>query len=498
MIDPNSMHSKRPLAPSFLNRFDRYLLKHKPELWSARTHLVLYYGLLFMAVLAAIAFVVPDDPRRDSPSVYWVGFVSLLSFIALIGWLIYLLRFNVFKRYGLTSGANRLITFLLYFLSIGTFVLFCYIEPYVETIRANAAYTEQELVTDIDKTNLGICRLEYDSLKHGWLADTVLVVEKAPAVANRNMDYTTTTDTVVLVPRSPRMTIDEEALKIRLTTEDSVQQLNDSVYVFFNCPTYALLQPYRLGSEGGTKPLTSVDIYRQVIKAYAPPNNKQEILRELDAIRSKYRWRADYPFYYVDHSNVEERIRHRYGLMQTSTSIDNIFERKYRWESGNLPLYVRIFIYTTLMLSLLLFAFRHSTVKTFFLSILTGIILAILTSLVLAFSRRNGEAFFEWIIFYFILSFGLSLTTFTMRKRSVFAGIAINLFLWLLPFIPLCIVANYYADQKYDPDYRFEHEYALQQLYLFWAEIGGLLLLLVALGTLMHKLYRKWYAAPEN
>jgi hypothetical protein len=85
-----------------------------------------------------------------------------------------------------------------------------------------------------------------------------------------------------------------------------------------------------------------------------------------------------------------------------------------------------------------------------------------------------------------------------MRKRSVFAGIAINLFLWLLPFIPLCIVANYHADRKYDPDYRFVHEYALQQLYLFWAEIGGLLLLLVALGTLMHKLYRKWYAAPEN
>ena len=492
------MHSKRPLAPTFINRLDRYLLKHKPEIWSARTHLVAYYGLLFMAVLAAIAFVVPDDPRRNSPSIYWVGFVSLLSFIALIGWLIYLLRFNVFKRYGLTSGANRLITFLLYFVSVGTFVLFSYIEPYVETIRANARYTEQELVADIDKTNLGICRLEYDSMRHVWSADTVLVVDKAPVAEDKNIDYTTPTDTVVLVPRSPRITLDKEALKTRLTTEDSVQQLNDSMYVFFNCPTYTLLQPYRLGSGESTRPLTSVDIYRQVIQNYTPPNNKAEIIRELAAIRNKYHWRTDYPvYYYIDQSNVEERIRNRHGLSHTSSSIDNILERKYRWSPVNLPFFVRIFIYTTLILSLLLFAFRHTTAKTFFLSLLTGIILSILTSLILAFSRHNGDAFFEWILFYLVLAFGLSLTTFTMRKRSVFAGIAINLFLWLLPFIPLCIVANYYVDQKYNPD-RTEYEYALQQQHLFWAEIGGLLLLLVAIGTLMHKLYRKWYAAPVN
>jgi hypothetical protein len=326
----------------------------------------------------------------------------------------------------------------------------------------------------------------------------VLVVDKAPAVAGRNTDYTTTADTVVLVPRSPRITIDRVTLNIRLTTEDSIQQLNDSVYVFFNCPTYALLQPYRLGSAGAITALTSADIYRQVIKNHTPPNNKREILRELAAIRSKYHWRTDYPVYYVDHSNVEERIRNRYGLLHTANSIDNILERKYRWSSAYLPFFFRLFIYTTLVLTLLLFAFRHTTAKTFFLSILTGIILTILTSLILAFSRRNGEAFFEWILFYFILSFGIALTSFTMRKRSVFAGIATNLFLWLLPFIPLCIVANYYVDRRYDPEYRSDYEYALQQVHMFWAEIGGLLLLLVAIGTLIHKLYRKWYAAPEN
>jgi hypothetical protein len=53
--------NKRFFTPRILNRLDNWLLINKPETWSARTHLVIYYGALFMAVLAAICFVYPDD-----------------------------------------------------------------------------------------------------------------------------------------------------------------------------------------------------------------------------------------------------------------------------------------------------------------------------------------------------------------------------------------------------------------------------------------------------
>jgi hypothetical protein len=198
--------------------------------------MVVYYGILFIALLAAIAFVVPDDPRTDSPAPYWVGFVSLIALVSLIGWLIYLLRFNVFKRYGLTSPANRLLTFVLYFIAIGTFVLFCYVEPYVETLRANAAYTDKEIVNDVNAINLAVCRLEYDSMNHKWNRDTAVVTDRVPATDRTGTDYTTITDTVALMPHAPRIEINRESLSSRLATEDSVQQINDSVYVFYHCP----------------------------------------------------------------------------------------------------------------------------------------------------------------------------------------------------------------------------------------------------------------------
>ena len=490
------MNTKRPLAPAFINRLDRYLLLHKPEAWTARTHLVVYYGLLFIVLLAAIAFVVPDDPRKPPPAWYWVGFVSLLSFIALIGWLIYLLRFNLFKRYGITRPQNRLAAFILYAVAIGTFNLFPYVEPYVETVRANAAYTSAELVHDIDKTNLGICRLEYDSLNHEWRADTVLV--KNTISANENESYGAGTDTIVLIPHPPMTVIRKEDLKSRVAVADSVQKLNDSMYAFFEPPVYTLVQPYRMGIDDSTKPLTSAEIYRQVIKNYSPPANKQQIKDELAAIRKKYQWSSNYPGYYIDHSTVLDRIKYRYGLSYISESLNNILERKHRWSAENRAVFGRVFIYTTLIFSLLLFAFRHTSAKTFFLSVLTVIVLTILTSLVLAFSSRGGNAFFEWVFFYFALSLGLSLTAYTMKKRSAITGIAINIFLWLLPFMPLCIVADYYADRKYDPAYNYIHDYALQQKLLVWAEIGGLALLAIVIATYIHQVYKKWYAAPED
>jgi lysylphosphatidylglycerol synthetase-like protein (DUF2156 family) len=179
--------------------------------------------------------------------------------------------------------------------------------------------------------------------------------------------------------------------------------------------------------------------------------------------------------------------------------MDNILQRKHRWSSNNLPFFIRIFSYTTLVLTLLLFSFRHTTAKTFFLSILAAVILTILTSLGMAFSRYRDAALFNWILFYFLVSLCLSLLAFTMKKRSAVTGIATNLFLWLLPFMPLCAVARYYAHVKYDADYTYQYEYAVQQQqHLFLAEIGGVLLLLIMAGTYFHSVYRRWYAAPEN
>lgn len=489
------MLTKRPLAPSFLNHLDRYLLLNKPEIWSARTHMVLFYGILFIALLAAIAFVVPDDPRTESGAPFWMAFVWLISFVSFIGWLIYLLRFNVFKRYGLTSPVNRLVTFLLYFISIGVFVLFGYVKPYVETVRANAAYTEQELVDDVNASNLGITTLMYDSLNHKWARDVVWVVDSIPPEEAYDEEIVVAVDTASHARRILR-----ETLAGRLNRADSVWKINDSMYVFFQCPDYVFLNPYGFKRKYDRQLLTSVDIYRKVIvNYYASPKDTMPVRDQVNAIKMKYKWQPDDDImYYSDRPDRRMRIEHRYGVRDISRSISNILERKHQWSGDELATFVRVFVYSTLLLCLLVFAFRHSTAKTFFLSILAAIILIVLTSLIVAFSSYEDETVLNCIIFYFVVALLLSLTAFSSPTRSAFTGISINLCLWLLPFIPLCLVGRYYSALKRRSFYDYDRYYEQQQQHLQLAEIIGVLLLLLLIGTYFHRAYRKWYAAPEG
>ena len=122
------METKRPLTPRFLDRLDRHLLLNKPEIWSTRTHLVLYYSFLFVALLTGLALIAPDDPRKDSSWESWTVPVALLSFIAFVVWIIYLLRFNVFKRFGARRPTERLVNFVLYFINIGCFIFFPFVK----------------------------------------------------------------------------------------------------------------------------------------------------------------------------------------------------------------------------------------------------------------------------------------------------------------------------------------------------------------------------------
>ena len=71
----------------------------------------------------------------------------------------------------------------------------------------------------------------------------------------------------------------------------------------------------------------------------------------------------------------------------------------------------------------------------------------------------------------------------------------------MTPFVPLIFVALNEA-MKYkrynEPGYIVKPEVDNTGLYLLIAEIGGSILLLVLLEPLFRKLYRKWYAAPEE
>jgi hypothetical protein len=517
------MENKRPLAPGFINKVDKYLLLNKPDTWTARTHLVLYYSLLFIIVLSAICFLVHDDPRQSSPSFIWGFFTGVLALVGFIVWLIYLLRFNVFKRFGVVEKGDNLKTFILYFFSVGIMAATIFIPPAIETIKANHAYGDEEITKDVNEMNLSICKLNKSSLPVKWDGDTCLV--------RNNVRSTTTNsdaaqvDTALYNDKGQQVynghgsnyyIIDTAEADRKKFETDSTVKINDSLYVFYKCPNYDFVTSYenyyvnshvsdRYYSISGI--LSSVDIYKQVFKNPAP-FNKDKLQARLQFLIKKYKV-IDEPSDYVESDNESSytyRINKKYGLSYVIISITNITDRKYRWHGYAMPIIIRFYFYTTLVLSLLVFIFRHSTARTFFLSLLAGIILIILTSLFLALINTTATGTFICFLVYFGIFLTLSSTIYFNKARKVINGIGLNFTVFFVAFIPVLITALYYQLLR-DADDSRRHavdiyevdltKYANENMHYMFAEIIGFVVLLVLIETVFKKLYRTWYALPE-
>src|SRR5688572_17067911 len=130
---------------SIMKKIDQTLLKNNPVSWSSRIHTAGIYGLGFALLLAIISLIAPNDPRNNSMIHYWVILISIVSLLAFIFWMIYLLRFNVFKRFGTWKSTDTVKTFIFYLVIILIITSWPFIPPVIESVKANAAYTSEEL-----------------------------------------------------------------------------------------------------------------------------------------------------------------------------------------------------------------------------------------------------------------------------------------------------------------------------------------------------------------
>ncbi|MCU0322617.1 MAG: hypothetical protein MUE72_09390 [Chitinophagaceae bacterium] len=521
------MENRRPFLSNFMHAIDKNLLLHKPENWTARTHLVWYYGILFIGILSTLCLVIPNDPRADSTVGYWVLFTIIISIVALIFWLIFLLRFNVFKRFGKISSIGRLKTFGLYFASVGLIVFFSYVPALIETIRANLAYGDKEIVDDINNVNIKIVQAEFDSLNHVWSRDSFYVVNELHYSRYEEVvelqNATSTIDSINNKNPSPSYgsyrIIDSADLTVKLKSADSTQKINDSIYILITCPNYTFLDfQYNLKNTK-YKLLDNKSIYKDIVRNFKQPNIEQT-RKEALAILNKYRYQKNSDLVYVNGqeqpysvdaeggfflNNQRTDIYANYQLQNADKSLSNIIERKFRFSENHLPWLIRLWFYISFFITILVFIFRHSTTVTYFLSLLTIVILSILSGLLIAFSDGGESSVFSWFIFYAFLFCAVSIASLKARKRSIVSAIAINLFTLTIPFIPLSCVALYYSQLRKECNEispsnhpKCPIDYSLIELYYQYAEILGLLLFLILLPTILHKLYRKWYALPQE
>ena len=501
--------SKRPLVPSFLQKIDDKLLRNKPGAWASRAHLVLYFAAVFTLLLFVFCYAVFFDAKQYSRIESWNVFTGLIAFVGFVFWLIYLLRFNVFKRYGNWSAMDGLRDFALYFISIGAMVAVCFVPLAVETLRANQQFGNEEIVKDINELNINACRLEYKILPLEWRADTTRIVtnkyvtipsdEVAPDTASVVTPIKVATETI-----SYATVIDTSELRSKLASADSLVKINDSLYVFYECPTYRFVSSYNANDYSAVKMLSSADIYNNTIKNYKKPDRAALMKRMLE-LQTKYA--ANSPYYYGEKNAIDEndsyetRINKTYDLIRIGNGIENAVRKKYAWVE-DWPMFLRLFYYITLVLTLLVFIFRHSTVKTFFLSVLAAVLLTITTGLLMVVSQGDEVTALSFMIVYYVVFAIIGLSIFKTGIRKAIQGIGLNLFLFSTAFVPLIFVAlneaRYYSRYSYQINDLEVRDSAQTALYFLIAEIAGSVILVILIQPLFKRLYRKWYSAPEE
>ncbi|HET6766705.1 MAG TPA: hypothetical protein VFH08_04885, partial [Chitinophagaceae bacterium] len=225
-----------------IKKIDQHLLKNNPVTWSSRIHTAGIYGLGFALLILIISFIAPNDPRDNSTIHYWIILISVISLLAFIFWMIYLLRFNVFKRYGKWKSTDTVKTFIYYFIVILVIVSWPFIPPVIESARANAAYTSEELTADINTMNVKICLLEQDSVDKRFRRDTFEIDNSVTRLQRRYEPVEMYRQEAVEVADADNYyLVDTATLRSRLVIVDSVKKITDSIYVIFSCPDYKFI-----------------------------------------------------------------------------------------------------------------------------------------------------------------------------------------------------------------------------------------------------------------
>jgi len=510
------METKR--TTSFIKKIDQYLLKNFPVTWSSRIHTAGIYSIGFALLIAILSFIAPNDPRSYSSIHYWITFMIVLSLLGFIFWMIYLLRFNVFKRFGTWKNTDTLKSFIFYFLITLTIFSWAFIPPIIESIRANAAYTSEELAIDMNAMNIKICQLEQDSIPRRFARDTFELDNSVRGyerpISRRNGMQNEISDGQEI---ENYYLIDSTTLRSKLALADSIQKLTDSVYVIYECPDYKFVNEYGIDPRSDIRVLRKMDIYRQVLQT-RQSIDKEKVRRELGqlfikyspdhdsaTLRTKYR---SYDYYNNDYgeNSYHSKIMYKYDLYRINQRIENIADKKYRWDTETISISWRVLYYFTLVFSLLVLIYRHTTRRTFFLSLLSAVVLSILTGIFIAMTHTisNGDySFFIWTITYFILFAILTALIFNSRNRTLVTGIGLNLLVFMTPFMPTVITGLYYQYLRNKYDYsvhpmKYVQVFENEDYHFLLSEIGGGILLILLLATIYQRAYRRWFALPEQ
>ncbi len=496
----------RPLVPSFLKKMDVRLMANYPLLWSLRVHLVLWYTLILALFTAGYFFLKPDDPRQDSEVYFPISVMVILALISTVVWLIFLLRFNVFKRFGHYKSWHACVSFTAYFISALAIFSLPFLPALIEDYRATQAFKPQEIVEEVNAMNVQLAHLTYDSLITEWYRDTVLVNDTL-AEKGRSLDSESYTELEYSMDSAGyRKVVNRIYCGKRIIQGDSFQVLARNSFVFFEVPDYQFIEvDGRLEAISGVEFLRPEPLYFKIHKEH--PNINLE-----EASNQYFEWMRKYsnPEYGLQYVNgvIESSSRYReafdantpfylaqYRIQAVESGIENIVDRQFFISVYNKDVMLRFWLYPSFFLAILVWMFRHSTTKIFFLSLLVGFIVSVLVGV---FTALFNLSLSESLVFQLMIWGGFLSLSFLSSNgmRNAIRGIGLNLTFLTVFFIPLLVHVIYWDSQPEWP-YSYSIYSQAQAESMARAEWIGAVLVPIFLYFIAFPLYRNWYSSPE-
>lgn len=143
------------LNPAFLQNLDRFLLLNYRLIWVSKIHYVLFYGFLAAGSLSVFSFWLPISPNNlPTPSLIAV-LLSVFVLVPFAFWAYKQITYNIEKEYGQRFPFMEHSRWVLNMICIAVFALMPVIGSWFLQEKVAHLVSNQELMEDINKLNLG-------------------------------------------------------------------------------------------------------------------------------------------------------------------------------------------------------------------------------------------------------------------------------------------------------------------------------------------------------
>lgn len=516
-----------------MHRIDNYLLKNKPAVWSTRIHFVAFFTTLVTLVLFALLFYVNIDPREKTDEFTWVLLVSIIVTLSVVVYLLYLLRFNVFKRFGEWDTKDSILSFLFFMFTFGAIYFWGFIPSVTEYIVANNKYSFAELITDQNRYNTAIAVVEQDSLQFYVGVEDTVVLDTSENCYKRNQSYAEEEALANSTPNTAEVengsvTLSRKTVVYRDSTQyfsmleynDSVRVLSDTSFVEYYIPKFRFCgqnnyrQEYSKSvEEPDSLEWSDLRLFYEVLdavrtqkvstcKAFISNMQTKYLIhddREDSSVATFERYKMKFKKEFNQPSYIGY-INFKYYTSGIENRIDHIRDRKRQWNRAATDNKLHLLFFLSMMSSLFLWIFRHNNKKPFFLSFLVGGLLFLFSSIFMVLTESHSDGAYFLAAFYYVLFIIIALFILRLKTQRNIPLISLNFIVLTTYFVPMfCVSVWYRNQQRYNLTDEARNALTLKnQLYMDIAEYAGFALLLFAMYFLFSRLYKKWIALPEE